>query len=175
MSIAARIRAWLAQAPGSTTAEIVAGAGFTGRPADTCRQTLGCMVRDGMIAQDRTARPYRYTLAREPMSEAERQARFQAGRARINEITRQKAAERRAAREAAYAAQKADRDAQARLKALQRPAAQKTVRRINDLSVANTNAMKAAPKVETIRTETYEEFIARGGKAERIRAHWEAA
>lgn len=102
---------------------------------------------------------------------AQKRERDRAKRAETAPERAQRAAERRAAREAAYAAQKADRALQAQWKALLRAAAKAPIRQVASASVAAAVELKAAPKVETIRTETVEEWLARGGHVQTLAPH----
>jgi len=174
MTIAARIRAWLAQAPNSSTRQIVEGCGLTGKDAETARQTLSTLLRAGMISQDKSTWPYRYSLEREAVPYEERQARFTAGRDRAIQKRSQSAQERRRADREARAALAEQRAAERQKKALQRAAAQARIRQVANAAIASTWELKAAPKVEQIvgtPEELMAEFLANGGQIERLPQH----
>lgn len=174
MTIAARIRAWLAQAPNSTTRQIIEGCGLTGKDAETARQTLSTLLRAGMISQDKSAWPYRYALQRESLSWDARMERLNTGLRESNAKRREAAQERNAERRKARAALMEQRAAERQKKALQRAAGQMRIRQIANAAVASTWELKAAPKVEQIvRTpeELMAEFLANGGQIERLPQH----
>jgi hypothetical protein len=198
MNTSIAIRTWL-EANGPHPSRHVADA--LGIARKTCGQLLATMVNEGTVtADDEYPRRYTFVRHAVPAAErikrantarlgaerADPEARRERARAadkayyrrnrerllankrareqRKREATAaeraQRAEERRAAREAALAAQRADCALQAKRKALERAAAN-----------AMRRTLRPAPKIEHIRTETYDEFLARGGQIERLPMH----
>lgn len=171
MSTARKAREWLAAQDGPRTSREIADA--LGGNKQRIQETVGWMLRDGLLARVSAKKPCTYIVAREGKSREEcREIALAARRSKLaskaveKEAARVKAAEaRRVERERASAERK-------RLSIIARREYEKsrrmakatkfTARLAADLDAA------AEQKPESIRAQTVEEFMAMGGHVERL-------
>jgi hypothetical protein len=196
MNASQSIRAWL-EIHGTHPSRDVADA--LGLSRKTAAQLLATMVNEGTVTAD-DKYPRNYTFLRHAVPATERIQRANAARLGAERVDPAARRERARARDRAYywrthermLAKKRtrtrttaprvlltpeQRDANRLAYEAKRRESRRLERQSKALAALAKNAARAplmqAPKVERI--ETYEEFIARGGHVERVRAHWEAA
>lgn len=174
MSTARKAREWLAAQDGPRTSRQIADA--VGGNTLTVQQSVGWMLRDGLLNRVSAKKPCTYVVAREGKTTAEsaaialeaRRARA-ASKAGIREQERAQAAFiRRGERERASAERKHQRaiDRKEADKARRQEARARFAAKLESKSVANP-----AP---VIQAQTVEEWMAMGGHVERVSSSWNA-
>jgi hypothetical protein len=179
MNRAHLIREWMAANPDPQTSTALAKA--IGADVEKTQWTVAVMLREGQLIRTRDTRPMLYALGRPPMDKAETLRLAVEGRARryAGFAERRKAA--RLAQQAEDAATREQRrkDAEARRREQRRAyevkrtaarsalrAAARPIRRIKPLVAAKPKA----PEVPHWERQSVEEFLANGGRIERLPA-----
>lgn len=172
MSRQQRIREWMATQDGPRTSREAALA--IGDDYIKVQWAVAVMLRDGMLVRTKDTRPMLYALGRPVLDQAAINAAAHAGRAGYYARRRGEAAERRerqrdAAAKRAVERQEARRLAQAALNAQRKREAQERRTEALDAKLAS-NAKGRRPFVtrDPVPAQTVEEFLANGGKVERL-------
>jgi len=173
MSMAKRAREWLGAQDGPRTSRQIADA--IGGNAVNVQWAVGCMLRDGLLRRVRAAKPCTYEVAREAaapdvclrMAQEARMAKATSRRVERMEERRAAAEARRIERERTSAARKREREANR--------AQYERERRMKRVAVSarRLEALAAQPVVNAPkpRAQTVEEFLAQGGRIERLEPH----
>ena len=176
VNLSTRIREWMATQDGPRTSRRVAEA--LGHDYMKVQWAVAVMLRAGMLVRTKDTRPMLYALGRPVLDQAAILAAAHAGRAgyyarrrgeaverreRQREVAAKRAAERQEARKRAQAQLVEQRDAQRRREAEQR-------RSVAIEAQLAANAKDRKPKLvkASVPGQTVEEFIANGGRVQRL-------